>query len=423
MHIHILGIAGTAMGGIAIIAKQLGHKITGMDNNIYPPMSTQLIEQNIEFISEYSATNLPNADLYIIGNVLSRGNECVEYILDNNLNYTSGAAWLGENILKNKWVLAVSGTHGKTTTASILTWILEDAGLNPGFLIGGIANNFGISSRFTDSMFFVIEADEYDTAFFDKRSKFIHYYPNTLIIGNLEFDHADIFSDLDAIKTQFHNLIRTMPSSAQVIHPKNKNIANLLKQGLWSEEKIFNLPNWETNKNGTSFKMEKQQVNWQLIGEHNISNAVAAIYASNHAGIPFVNSCESLSKFKGIKRRLELKYSNENLYIYDDFAHHPTAIKTTIDGLRKKVGNEKIIIVLEIKSNTMKMGFFNDKLEYSLHNADQVLTLNSNIVANNISNYDDINLMLGVLKSKTGHIIFMSNCNFDNIINKLIKKL
>jgi UDP-N-acetylmuramate: L-alanyl-gamma-D-glutamyl-meso-diaminopimelate ligase len=424
MHIHILGIAGTFMGGIALIAKQMGYKVSGQDANIYPPMSEQLSEQNIDFTSGYNANDLPKADLFLIGNAMSRGNECVEYILSNNLNYTSAPLWLGENLLKNKWVIAVSGTHGKTTTASIITHILEDNGFNPSFLIGGICENLQVSSRLTDSLFFVIEADEYDTAFFDKRSKFIHYHPNTLIVNNIEFDHADIFNNIDDIFTQFHNLIRTLPQQAQIIYPSvDENIQKVLEKGVWSELKNFEIPEFDTQNNLTNFEFEKQKTSWKMLGKHNISNAIAALLACKNAGIPLENSTKSLSSFKGVKRRLEVKFQNDDVTIYDDFAHHPTSIKTTISGLRKNITNEKIIVILELRSNTMKTGYFNDELIDSLKDADEVLVFKELINAPNTTTYDKTDDIIKALKNKTGHIIFMSNGDFENIIDRFIQTI
>jgi UDP-N-acetylmuramate: L-alanyl-gamma-D-glutamyl-meso-diaminopimelate ligase len=424
MHIHILGIAGTFMGGIALIAKQMGHKISGQDANIYPPMSEQLNEQNIGFTSGYNANDLPKADLFLIGNAMSRGNECVEYILSNNLNYTSAPLWLGENLLKNKWVIAVSGTHGKTTTASIITHILEDNGFNPSFLIGGICENLQVSSRLTDSLFFVIEADEYDTAFFDKRSKFIHYHPNTLIVNNIEFDHADIFNNIDDIFTQFHNLIRTLPQQAQIIYPSvDKNIQKVLEKGVWSELKNFEIPEFDTQNNLTNFEFEKQKISWKMLGKHNTSNAIAALLACKNAGIPLENSAKSLSSFKGVKRRLEVKFQNYDVTIYDDFAHHPTSIKTTISGLRKNITNEKITVILELRSNTMKTGYFNDELIDSLKGADEVLVFKELINANNTTTYNTADDIIKALKNKTGHIVFMSNGGFENIIDRFIQTI
>ncbi|GAA78756.1 UDP-N-acetylmuramate:L-alanyl-gamma-D-glutamyl-meso-diaminopimelate ligase [Pseudoalteromonas fuliginea] len=382
MHIHILGICGTFMGGIAAIAKSLGHKVTGSDQNVYPPMSTQLEDLGIELTQGYDVSQLdPKPDMVVIGNAMSRGNPCVEYVLDKGLPYTSGPEWLKHNLLQNSWVLAVAGTHGKTTTASMLAWVLEYAGLKPGFLIGGIVQNFGISAKVGETPFFVIEADEYDTAFFDKRSKFVHYLPRTLILNNLEFDHADIFEDLNAIKKQFHHLMRTLPQSGKVIWPKQDVALNdVIAQGLWSESETLGVDwNYELIKaDGSEFNVllngEKQGVvRWQAIGEHNVKNAIMAIAAARHVGIAIDHSIDALGEFISPKRRMELKADINNIKVYDDFAHHPTAIKTTLAGLRAKVGDEKIIAILEPRSNTMKMGVHQHTLLDSLRDADEVL--------------------------------------------------
>lgn len=382
MHIHILGICGTFMGGIAAIAKSLGHKVTGSDQNVYPPMSTQLEDLGIELTQGYDVSQLdPKPDMVVIGNAMSRGNPCVEYVLDKGLPYTSGPEWLKHNLLQNSWVLAVAGTHGKTTTASMLAWVLEYAGLKPGFLIGGIVQNFGISAKVGETPFFVIEADEYDTAFFDKRSKFVHYLPRTLILNNLEFDHADIFEDLNAIKKQFHHLMRTLPQSGKVIWPKQDVALNdVIAQGLWSESETLGVDwNYELIKaDGSEFNVllngEKQGiVRWQAIGEHNVKNAIMAIAAARHVGIAIDHSIDALGEFISPKRRMELKADINNIKVYDDFAHHPTAIKTTLAGLRAKVGYEKIIAILEPRSNTMKMGVHQHTLLDSLRDADEVL--------------------------------------------------
>ncbi|GAB0110202.1 UDP-N-acetylmuramate:L-alanyl-gamma-D-glutamyl-meso-diaminopimelate ligase [Pseudoalteromonas distincta] len=382
MHIHILGICGTFMGGIAAIAKSLGHKVTGSDQNVYPPMSTQLEELGIELTQGYAVSQLePKPDMVVIGNAMSRGNPCVEYVLDKGLPYTSGPEWLKHNLLQNSWVLAVAGTHGKTTTASMLAWVLEYAGLKPGFLIGGIVQNFGVSAKVGETPFFVIEADEYDTAFFDKRSKFVHYLPRTLILNNLEFDHADIFEDLNAIKKQFHHLMRTLPQSGKVIWPKQDVALNdVIAQGLWSESETLG-DDWSyelIKADGSEFNVllngEKQgTVRWQAIGEHNVKNAIMTIAAARHVGIAIDHSIDALGEFISPKRRMELKADINNIKVYDDFAHHPTAIKTTLAGLRAKVGDEKIIAILEPRSNTMKMGVHQYTLLDSLRDADNVL--------------------------------------------------
>ncbi|MDC9727115.1 MAG: UDP-N-acetylmuramate:L-alanyl-gamma-D-glutamyl-meso-diaminopimelate ligase [Candidatus Thioglobus sp.] len=432
MHIHILGIAGTFMGSLALIAKQLGHTVTGQDQGVYPPMSTQLDEQNINYTHGYNVADMPQADVFIIGNALSRGNDCVEEILSKQFTYTSGAQWLSENVLRNKWVLAVSGTHGKTTTASMLAWILDYAGYNPSFLIGGVVDDFGVSSRLTDSNFFVIEADEYDTAFFDKRSKFVHYHPRTLVINNLEFDHADIFDSIKDIQKQFHHLIRTVPKEGLIIHPDNTQTINeVLNQGLWSSEQALPAQQLTATKTGTSFSVEGATVDWHLLGEHNMQNGIHAIYAAHHAGVTFNIACEALEKFKGVKRRLEIKHQANNITLYDDFAHHPTAIRTTLQGLRAKVGDEKIIAILELRSNTMKSGVHQQSLVNALQEADQTLILkpdNSNwdITAlfdcsSLFNSVDDILAQLTQIEQ--GHLVVMSNGSFDDIFTKIIAQL
>ncbi|MBE8190079.1 MAG: UDP-N-acetylmuramate:L-alanyl-gamma-D-glutamyl-meso-diaminopimelate ligase [Candidatus Thioglobus sp.] len=302
MHIHILGIAGTFMGSLALIAKQLGHTVTGMDEGVYPPMSEQLDAQNISYSKGYKVEDLPAADVFIIGNALSRSNPCVEQILSQQSPYTSGAQWLSEQVLQGKWVLAISGTHGKTSAASMLAWILESAGYNPSFLIGGVAQNFQVSARLTDSKFFVIEADEYDSAFFDKRSKFVHYHPKTLVINNLEFDHADIFASLADIQKQFHHLIRTVPADGLIIHPNSPAIMEVFELGIWSETQALPTPQLSVNKLGSQFMVDGNSLNWNLLGEHNMQNALSAIYAANHIGVDFAASCKALGEFAGVKR-------------------------------------------------------------------------------------------------------------------------
>ncbi|HIG88744.1 UDP-N-acetylmuramate:L-alanyl-gamma-D-glutamyl-meso-diaminopimelate ligase [Candidatus Thioglobus sp.] len=432
MHVHILGIAGTFMGSLALIAKQLGHTVTGQDQGVYPPMSTQLNEQNITYTHGYEVVDMPKADVFVIGNALSRGNACVEEILNKQYNYTSGAQWLSENVLRDKWVLAISGTHGKTTTASMLAWILESAGYNPSFLIGGVVENFGVSSRLTDSNFFVIEADEYDTAFFDKRSKFIHYHPKTLVINNLEFDHADIFDSLQDIQNQFHHLIRTIPSDGLIIHPQNNQpITEVLNMGAFSTTQPLPVSKLSVNENGTQFDIEGQTVNWNLLGEHNMQNGLGAVYAAHHVGVSFDVACEALNAFKGVKRRLEIKHQTDRITLYDDFAHHPTAIHTTLSGLRAKVGNENIVAILELRSNTMKSGIHQQSLVDALKDADQVLILRpenqtwdiDTVFKNDtlFNTVDDIVAQLGQINQ--GHFVVMSNGSFDDIFNKLIPNL
>lgn len=429
MHIHILGICGTFMAGIAVLAKQQGHHVTGSDKNVYPPMSTQLEEQGIVLFEGYDVEQLkPAPDVIIVGNAMSRGNPCIEYMLDQQLRYISGPQWLAENILQNRWVLAVAGTHGKTTTTSLLTWILENEGLNPGFLIGGIAKNFGVSARLGEK-FFVIEADEYDTAFFDKRSKFIHYHPRTLILNNLEFDHADIFPNLDAIKTQFHHLVRTVPNNGLIVCPHDDdNIKDVLTKGCWTPVKYI----------GEQNKKNKLQNNlkWNLLGEHNIQNALAAITAANHVGISTEQAIAALNKFEGIKRRMEVRGKINDITIYDDFAHHPTAITTTLAGLRKCVGKERIIAIVELGSYTMRTGAHRDTIAPALNDADMVLIARPkddwgvDAIAQKLkmpakvynSSEEIIQAVINECKPQD-HVLIMSNTGFDGIHEKLITNL
>ena len=452
MHVHILGICGTFMGGIALLARANGHKVTGQDANVYPPMSTQLEQQGIDLIQGFNATDIKmlEPDVVVIGNALSRGNEAVEYVLEQNIPYTSGAQWLAENILQQRWVLAVSGTHGKTTTSSMLTWILEYAGLTPGFLIGGVPENFGVSARNGELPFFVVEADEYDTAFFDKRSKFVHYHPRTLILNNLEFDHADIFDDLSAIKKQFHHLIRTVPGNGLLIYPAaDESLAQVLEMGCWSQTETFseqqrsgwsvNLLNSEGSHFEVYFDAVKQgKVKWSLLGRHNVSNAVMAIAAARHAGVPVKYAIEALAEFKNVKRRLEIRGIVNDITVYDDFAHHPTAIATTLDGLRQKVGRQqRIFAILEPRSNTMKMQVHNAALPESLSAADDVFLYLPEEYADKFNDtlellgdkghgYNNIETMIQVILSKvrpSDHLLIMSNGGFEGIHQKLLDAL
>jgi len=385
MHIHILGVCGTFMGGLAVLAKAAGHTVTGCDANVYPPMSTQLEAQGIKLIEGYGPEQISlSPDLYVIGNVVSRGNPLMEEILNRGLPYTSGPQWIGEHILQGKWVLAVAGTHGKTTTSSMLAWILEDAGYDPGFLIGGVPMNFGISARLSgsgkESSFFVIEADEYDTAFFDKRSKFVHYHAKTAILNNLEYDHADIFPDLHAIETQFHHLVRTVPGVGRVIaNGREAALQRVLQRGCWSESEWFggkdgwSLTTYDDGNFDVIFNGELQgTVHWSLTGEHNRMNALAAIAAARHVGVLPAQAIASLGQFENVKRRMELRGTVNDIAVYDDFAHHPTAIATTVEGLRKKVGKARILAVLEPRSNTMKLGTMKEALPGSLVDADLI---------------------------------------------------
>lgn len=446
MHLHILGICGTFMGGIAAIAKELGHKVTGSDANVYPPMSTQLASLGIELFEGFDTSQFKDEpDIVVIGNALSRGNAAVEYVLDRNLPYTSGPQWLLENVLKDRWVLAVSGTHGKTSTASMLAWILEYAGLKPGFLIGGLPQNFDVSARLGDSPFFVIEADEYDSAFFDKRSKFVHYRPRTLIMNNLEFDHADIFDNLADIQKQFHHLLRMVPNNGLVLLPKlDKNLLRVLDMGCWTPVQ-FSGADWQIqNANPQAsefdvcFKGQHQgQVKWQLLGEHNANNALMAIAAARHSGVKSELAIEALSKFVNVKRRMEVKGVVNDITIYDDFAHHPSAIKTTINGLRAKVGDARILAVLEPRSNTMKMGVHKDTLAASWSNADHVFifepanlswSMDDLLAQSDVTAmlYQDLDLLIKSIVSyaKPGdHILIMSNGSFGGIHDLLTEQL
>lgn len=387
MHIHILGICGTFMGGLAILARQLGHQVTGSDANVYPPMSTQLEAQGITLTEGYDPAQLePRPDLVVIGNAMSRGNPAVEAVLERGLRYTSGPQWLSEHLLQDRWVLACAGTHGKTTTSSMLAWILEYAGMQPGYLIGGVPGNFGVSARLGDSAFFVIEADEYDSAFFDKRSKFVHYRPRTAVLNNLEFDHADIFDDLAAIQRQFHHLVRIIPRNGRIIVPaEDHNIAEVLEQGLWSELEKTSLAardsDWYAQLNkpdGSDFTVyfqagQKGTVKWSHTGQHNVNNALSAIAAARHVGVTPELAAEALCHFVGVKRRMELLGEIAGICLYDDFAHHPTAIETTLEGLRKRVGQQRIIAVIEPRSNTMRMGSHLNRLAVASRSADRVI--------------------------------------------------
>ena len=446
MHVHILGICGSFMGGIAAIAKSLGHKVTGSDKNVYPPMSTQLEALGIELTEGYCESQFdPAPDMVVIGNAMSRGNPAVEYVLNRNLPYTSGPQWLLDNLLKDRWVIGLSGTHGKTTTSSMVAWILEHAGLNPGYLIGGVPENFGVSARVGESPFFVIEADEYDSAFFDKRSKFVHYRPKTLVINNLEFDHADIFADLGAIQTQFHHLVRMVPENGLILTPNNTPaIEDMLKKGCWSSRQSLG-KEWHAEllkKDGSEFNVLHNgviagTVTWALVGQHNVDNALMAIAAAHHAGVTLPDAIEALSFFKNVKRRMEVKGEVNNITLYDDFAHHPTAIATTLDGLRKKVGNARILAVLEPRSNTMKMGVHKDTLANSWQKADEVYlyepegmdwSLVDSVAHSNAPTHcfrDVEKIVQGVcnVAQPGDHILVMSNGGFEGIHGRLLDAL
>ena len=455
MKIHILGICGTFMGGIAVLAKQAGHEVSGCDANVYPPMSTQLEEQGISLSEGFYAKDIPDdVDEVVIGNAMSRGNEVVEYVLNTNISYSSGPEWLAKHVLSERWVLAVAGTHGKTTTSSMLAWMLQYAGLNPGFLIGGIPANFGLSARIGESPFFVVEADEYDTAFFDKRSKFVHYHPRTAVLNNLEFDHADIFEDLDAIKKQFHHFVRTIPGDGLIVkNGGDENIAAVLEQGCWSEVAAFHKTHdpehsnddWslgETSQDGKNFAVlldgkPVASVNWSIHGLHNRMNALAAIAAAQHAGVPVELSCEALSEFKGIKRRLEVIGVVNDITIYDDFAHHPTAIEETLTAMKEVQGKGKLFAVLEPRSNTMRMGVHKESLSNSWQQADEICLYQPEGLDWNLSDVvaqskKPVNVFSGTDKiiehllsevSSGDHILIMSNGGFEGIHGRLLAAL
>ena len=462
MRIHILGICGTLMGSIALLAKEAGHDVSGTDDNVYPPMSDLLSASGITLSSPYSAANVPpDAELVIVGNAnLPRGNPAVEYVLNSGIPYTSGAEWLGRHLLADKWVIAVSGTHGKTTTSAMITWILEYAGMKPGFLIGGLPNNFSESARLGETPFFVIEADEYDTSYFDRRSKFLHYKPRTLVINNLEYDHADIFPDLEAIKNQFHLLVRSVPGDGTIIYPgSDENIKSVLQTGCWSNTQMFSTrsnseakvlpPSADTelyaeaiNADGSEFSVTLNSVKvgtvqWTLTGTHNTANALAAILAARNVGVTPTIACEALSLFKGVKRRMEVIYQHDNLTIYDDFAHHPTAIQTTLEGLRQQVGDEPIMAIIEPGSHTMRKGTHLGKLGPSVSNADHVIwfkpttiqwDMEKELVSDNTKICstipDVIELALDTIKeNKVRHLVIMSNSGFHGIHGKILEKL
>ena len=440
-HIHILGICGTFMGGIAAIAKQSGFRVTGCDANVYPPMSTQLEAQGIELIAGFGTEQLAlNPDIYVIGNVVTRGNPLMEEILNRNLPYVSGPQWLADTLLRDKWVLGVAGTHGKTTTSSMLAWVLEHAGLNPGFLIGGVPQNFDISARITESPFFVIEADEYDTAFFDKRSKFVHYHPRTVILNNLEYDHADIFADLSAIETQFHHLVRTVPGNGLIVcNGRESALERVLARGCWTPVERFGADSgWNIDRDNRVTLLGEPQgtLAWELLGEHNRMNALAALAAARHAGVPVALGLAALSEFRNVKRRMEVKGVVNGITVYDDFAHHPTAIDTTVAGLRGKVGTARILAVLEPRSNTMKLGVMKDALPASLKDADRVFCYSGGLgwdvkgalapMGDRAVVDDDLDALVDAIVAAAlpgDHILVMSNGGFGGIHDKLLKRL
>ena len=458
MHIHILGICGTFMGGLAAIAKSAGYRVTGCDANVYPPMSTQLEALGIDVHAGYDAAQLDSvaegAELFVIGNALSRGNPLVEALLDRGLAYTSGPEWLRDHVLAGRFVLAVAGTHGKTTTTSMLAWILEWAGMVPGFLIGGVPVDFGVSARLSDSAFFVIEADEYDTAFFDKRSKFVHYRPRTLVLNNLEFDHADIFDDLAAIETQFHHAIRTVPPSGKlVVNAEEASLVRVLARGVWSGIERFAgaevampdgqaAPDWRIGGDGRVTHAGAPQgilrfpADVAMFGRHTRMNALAAIVAARHAGVPVEVSLDALARFRGVKRRLEVRGIVRGVTIYDDFAHHPTAIATTLAGLRANVGPQRILAVVEPRSNTMKLGTMKAALPGSLREADHTFCYANNLgwdaaealspLGYRVAVHDDLARLVEdvCMHARTGdHVLVMSNGGFGGVHEKLLARL
>lgn len=457
MKIHILGICGTFMGGIALLAKSLGHEVSGSDANVYPPMSTQLEEQGIALMNGYDVEHLQaTPDIVIIGNAMSRGNAVVEYILNNKIPYISGPQWLSEHLLQTRHVLAVSGTHGKTTTTGMLCWILESAGLNPGFLVGGVPQNFGVSARLGGSQYFVVEADEYDTAFFDKRSKFIHYRPDTLIINNIEYDHADIFADIAAIRREFHHMVRTVPENGLIISKRgDEQTAQVLAMGCWSALEHFSVnaginlsvaeTDWQvssTSEDFGRFQVLHQgdkvgEVDWSLIGQFNAENALAAIAAAHHVGVDPGQACAALANLKNVKRRLECLAEMNQISVYDDFAHHPTAIRATLKAMRQKVKGQRIIAIMEPRSNTMRQGVHKEVFADAFTDADKIFLYAGNDLEWDLSKatsslgekvkiMQDIEAIVSSVSAiaKAGdHILIMSNGGFQGLHQKLIAAL
>lgn len=468
MHIHILGICGTFMGSLAILAREIGFQVSGSDANVYPPMSAQLEQQGIALNEGFDPAHLrPHPDLVVIGNAMSRGNPAVEYVLDQGLPYCSGPEFLARHVLTGKWVLAVAGTHGKTTTSAMLAWILEYAGLKPGYLIGGVLKNFPVSARAGGSDFFVVEADEYDSAFFDKRSKFVHYRPRTVILNNLEYDHADIFPDLEAIQTQFHHLVRTVPAQGLIVTPQHDSaLDEVLARGCWTAVQRFSLAEgeptggsrhegplrWEArlsapdgsefqvNRHGRVCAVTQATVRWALTGRHNVTNALAAIAAAHHVGVDLGTACGALSRFESVKRRMEWLGEAGGVHVYDDFAHHPTAITTTLEGMRQRLATHpgsRLVAVIEPRSATMKMGVHQDTLAGATHHADlclwmvpadggldvEALIAGSPVEALAFSEVDDIVRHLTAHARAGDHVVLMSNGGFGGIHDSLLQAL
>jgi len=445
-HLHILGICGTFMGGIAAIASAAGYRVTGCDDNVYPPMSDQLAALGIKLIEGFGEEQVKlKPDLWVVGNVVTRGNPLMEAILDRGERYVSGPQWLAENVLIGRHVLAVAGTHGKTTVSAMLAWILESAGRSPGFLIGGVPVDFPVSARHTGGELFVIEADEYDTAFFDKRSKFVHYRPKTAILNNLEFDHADIFDDLASIERQFAHFVRIVPrSGVLVVNGQDEALERVLTKGSWTPIEHFGVPQgWTagTPERDGSFEIAWQgalqgRVKWQLLGEHNRMNALAALSAARHVGVSAEEGIEALARFSGVRRRMQIRGRAGGVTVYDDFAHHPTAIRTTLEGLRQRVGQACIVAVLEPRSNTMKRGVMKDALPASLAQADRVYVYSANLgwdadvvlapLGARVRCLDDVDALVSAIAgdARAGdHVLIMSNGGFGGIHAKLLGRL
>jgi UDP-N-acetylmuramate: L-alanyl-gamma-D-glutamyl-meso-diaminopimelate ligase len=453
LHLHIIGVCGTFMGGIAAIAREAGHRVTGSDRNVYPPMSTQLAALGVEVIEGYEPDQLKlNPDVFVVGNVMSRGNALVEALLDSGKRYESGPEWLARNVLHDRWVIGVAGTHGKTTTTSLLAWIFEHAGLAPGFLVGGVPLDFNVSARLGGGRHFVVEADEYDTAFFDKRAKFVHYRPRTAILNNLEHDHADIYPDVASIQKQFHLLLRTVPSNGRlIVNAADHNLAEVLEMGCWTPVERFTAKagvttDWRIEADAAggyaSFTVWHEQrrvgdVEWTTLGRHNAENALAALVAARHAGVDVQAALEALRRFGGVRRRLEVRGTVRGVVVYDDFAHHPTAITTTLEGVRRKANGGRVIAVLEPRSNTMKLGTHKAALAQSLRGADLVFVYQSSEVKWDVADamrplgdlatihteLDKLTAALATTARAGDHLVLMSNGSFGGLHERLLAAL